>query len=175
MRSAAVTWRSTSIFVAIGLFAVASVSPWLANRLFQRHDAPDVWALDQPWRYRPSTVADVVAAWGPYGRDLATVLHLTVDVALPLAYAAALVGLILRIAPSASSPVLRSLPAIPIGAAVADLTENAVIVWVANQPSHPPIWAGALWTLSWTKWLLLATAVGLGIFGAFRPGGVGNR
>lgn len=175
MRPADVTWRSTSVFVAIGLFAVSYVSPWLADRVFQRHDAPNVWALDQPWAYWHSTVADVVAEWGPYGRDLATILHLTVDVALPLAYAAALVGLIRRIAPSASSPVLRSLPLVPIGAAVADLAENAVIVWVANRPSHPPILEPALWTLSWTKWLLFATAVGLGIFGALRPGRVGNR
>jgi len=162
------------ILVAIGLFAASGVIPWLANRVFHRLDAPDVWALDKPWRYRPWTVAVVLAGWGPYGRNLATILHLTVDVAFPVAYAAALAGLILRIAPSGSSAPLRSLAAIPIGAAVADLAENALIIWVANRPSHPPILEPTLWKVSCTKWSMFLPAVALGVFGAFRSGGVGN-
>ena len=154
------------IFITIGLFIVSAVSPWLADRVFQHIDTPNVWTLDMPWTYSPSTVAHVVSTWQPYGRNVATVLHLTVDVALPVAYALALMDLIWRIpqpGPRATAVKLASM--VPVGAAAFDLAENALIVWITNRDSTPLSLAAVLWTLSWAKWCLLLSAGALGLLG----------
>jgi hypothetical protein len=154
------------IFIAISLFVVSAVSPWLADRVFQHSDTPNVWTLDMPWTYAPSTVAHVVTTWQQYGRNMATVLHLTVDVALPVAYALALIDLISRIPqPGPRATAVKLALMVPVGAAAADLAENALIVWIVNRESSSLSLAAVLWTISWAKWCLLLSAGALGLLG----------
>jgi hypothetical protein len=123
------------------------------------------WTLDVPWRYRPARVHEVLVGWGPAGRQLALWLHLTLDVVFPLAYAVALSMAITLGLKSAAVWILPIvLPAMPVVAAGADWTENALIAWLSwRNPSQTEPLGTVLWFISSTKWVLLLLSLGVAV------------
>jgi hypothetical protein len=120
------------------------------------------WTLDVPLKYRPRSVHAILGGWGPIGRRLSLWLHLTLDLAFPLAYAVSLsLAIELASAPlRLNATVLTIVVWMPYAAAVADWAENTLIVvlsrWTSIRSSRIE---NVLWLASWAKWLLLALSI----------------
>jgi len=149
--------------LAAGLLVASAVVP---SRIARARGLPPtvrVWSLDEPWGYTPASAYSILETLGTGGRDLAVLMHITLDSALPLAYAFFLTSLsVTAWGPGRGSQLL----VVPLLAALADYSENSAIIVMARRFSSQPRLAPTVaWLSSCTKWILLLLSVALTAYG----------
>jgi hypothetical protein len=97
-------------------------------------------------------------------RRLYAITGLTLDTIFPMLYVSLLLGLTVRLFPTA-----RRLLALPIVAGISDLAENVGVVWLAlAYPDEPLILATVTGALTLTKWWTISTVGVVLAWGALR-------
>src|SRR5438045_1952189 len=143
------TWRTAGLLAA-ACAVVAAVFHWRERALARGAKADPGRLPDGRLWYTPAEVWQYFDRLGPDGRRLYAVTTATLDVAFPILYAMLLGVVIARLCPPG---LARWAVWLPVAAAVADLGENAVLVWLAWTFDGKPsalAWAGAACTA--TKW-----------------------
>jgi hypothetical protein len=161
--------RVLILFIAVVLMA-GYIMP-VAGGILALAANNSVLPLDLMFFYSPETAFDMIEKYGPAGRDLYVKILLTVDILYPIIYtlflALFLSWLFQRGFPR-ESPMQR-MNAVPVGAFLFDLLENAGIVSMLSMyPSIPAVLAWIIMMISTVKWLFAFASLGLILVGMVR-------
>ncbi len=115
---------------------------------------PDVWGI-----YTPEEIYQFLSAIGLEGRQAYQYLHLTTDLAFPVVYGLFLSGLISLLLSKLEKPC-NFLPLFSVLAAVFDLAENLLFVYITNNyPDYPTglVWLVQVFTI--LKFAMLGVSI----------------
>ena len=117
--------------------------------------------LEPPWFRSADALFAAADSLGPAGRSQHRTGVLTLDTAIPLTYGWALFRAARFYLDRLGAPAsLRTLRWLPVAAMLCDFAENAcIVVLLGAHPDRPAAVASALLVVSWTKWLLVASAI----------------
>lgn len=155
-------WLIVASLLTLAAFMAVTMPPVAAA-------SRGVEGLDTRLFYTPEEAFENVASYTEQGRNVLTTFHLTADLVNPVLYTSFLVLLISWLFQRGFSrdSVLQKLNILPMGAALADLLENACIaIMFSVYPAQPRLvaWFATVGTL--TKSVFIFASFALVLLGA---------
>ncbi|MFD2574523.1 hypothetical protein ACFSUS_28065 [Spirosoma soli] len=162
------SWKTLLLVIALYIVFPAYILKTLEARMNALAGQP-IGPLDLLFGYDPVRVQQMVAAYGPAGRDVYALGELTADVAYPLIYTF-LLGLILSLLfRNRSYSPFRLVNILPTGILLVDLAENTCIVYLLKTyPNTSATVASLCSLLTNLKWGLFGVVISLILYGLIR-------